>query len=175
MRHELGRTLLTAEQIAARVAELGAAITADYRGKTLFLACVLRGSAVFWADLCRHIALPTVTDFCAVHSYGDGTEPSGAILLSQDLTLPITGQEVLVVEDIVDTGRTLSLLRSYLLARQPASLRVCALLDKVERRQVPVPLDYVGFTIGSEFVVGYGLDFAQQYRNLPYIATLKAT
>lgn len=173
MRYDLGRTLLTAEQIAARVAELGAAITADYRGKTLFLACVLRGSAIFWADLSRHIALSTVSDFCAVHSYGNGTDPSEAILLSQDVTLPITGQEVLVVEDIVDTGRTLSLLRSHLLTRQPASLRICALLDKVERRQVLVPLDYVGFTIPNEFVVGYGLDFAQQYRNLPYIATLK--
>lgn len=175
MPYELGPTLLTAERIAARVAELAAAITADYRGKTLFLICVLKGSTIFWADLCRRIELPTITDFCAVHSYGDGTDPAGAILLTQDLSLPIAGQEVLIVEDIVDTGRTLHLLRSHLLTRQPASLRVCVLLDKVERRQVPVPLDYVGFAIPNEFVVGYGLDFAQRYRNLPYVATLKAT
>jgi len=175
MPYKLGPTLLTAERIAARVAELGTAITADYRGKTLFLVCVLKGSSIFWADLCRRIELPTITDFCAVHCYGDGTDPSGAILLSHDLSLSIAGQEVLIVEDIVDTGRTLHLLWSHLLTRQPASLRICALLDKVERREVPVPLDYVGFAIPNEFVVGYGLDFAQRYRNLPYVATLKAT
>jgi len=175
MPYELGPTLISAEQIAVRVQELGAAITADYREKALFLVCVLKGSTIFWADLCRRIQLPTVTDFCAVHSYGDGTGSSGAILLSHDLGLSIAGQEVLIVEDIVDTGRTLHLLRSHLLTREPASLRICALLDKVERRQVPVPLDYVGFAIPNEFVVGYGLDFAQQYRNLPYIATLRAT
>jgi len=175
MPYELGPTLLSAERIADRVAELGAAITADYQGKTPFLVCVLKGSAMFWADLCRRIALPTITDFCAVHSYGNATDPSGALLLSRDLTLSIAGQEVLIVEDIVDTGRTLHLLRSHLLSRQPASLRICVLLDKVERREVPLPLDYVGFAIPNEFVVGYGLDFAQRYRNLPYVATLKAT
>lgn len=161
---------LTAEQIQKRVAELGAQISQDYEGQDLLLVAVLKGSVIFLADLMRHITIPHSVDFMATSSYGAATESTGVVRILKDLDIPITGRNVLIVEDIVDTGHTLDYLRRMLLEREPASLRVVCLLDKKERREVDVPIDYVGFEIPNAFVVGYGLDYAELYRNLPYIA-----
>lgn len=164
---------LTPEQIQKRVAELGAQISRDYEGQDLLLVAVLKGSVVFLADLMRHITIPHSIDFMATSSYGAATESTGVVRILKDLDIPITGRNVLIVEDIVDTGYTLDYLRRMLLEREPASLRVVCLLDKRERRLVDVPIDYVGFVIPNAFVVGYGLDYAELYRNLPYIAIPK--
>ena len=165
--------LISADALAARVAELGRAITADYvaAGATddVVVIGVLKGSVLFMADLVRHIALPITLDFIGVASYGDATESSGVVQLTQDLTRPIAGKHVLVVEDIVDTGHTLSYLLANLATRGPASLKLCSLLHKPERSEREVPIDYLGFTIPNKFVVGYGLDVSQRYRNLPFI------
>jgi hypoxanthine phosphoribosyltransferase len=169
--HEL-QTLFTAEQIVARVRELGAQITRDYRETPPVLLCVLKGSFVFAADLARHIDLPLRVDFLGVQSYGYDTQSSGVVQITQDLTRPIDGEHVLVVEDIVDTGLTLSYLLEQLSARHPASLRVCALLHKPSRTKIEVPIDYLGFTIDDVFVVGYGLDWGQRFRNLADIAVV---
>jgi hypoxanthine phosphoribosyltransferase len=166
------RILIPAEELTARVAELGRQVRADYAGRTPVLVGVLKGAVVFLADLMRAIEAPCECDFIALSSYGASTRSSGIVELTKDLSMPIDGREVLVVEDIVDTGRTLTYLLRNLETRQPASVRVCALLDKAARREVPVSLDYVGFTIPDEFVVGYGLDYAGLYRNLPYVAVL---
>jgi hypoxanthine phosphoribosyltransferase len=166
------RELISAERIASRVAELGRAITADYRGRPLVLLVILKGSFVFAADLARAIELPLSVEFLGVASYGDGTASSGAVQITHDLTAPIEGKDVLIVEDIVDTGLTLSYLMRLLEARRPASLRVCALLEKPGRRQAPVDVAYAGFPLGDEFVVGYGLDWAQRYRNLAFIGAV---
>ncbi len=168
------RILIPAEELTARVAELGRQVRADYAGRTPVLVAVLKGAVVFLSDLMRAIEAPCECDFIAVSSYGASTRSSGIVELTKDLSTPIEGREVLVVEDIVDTGRTLTYLLRNLETRQPASVRVCALLDKAARREVPISLDYVGFTIPDEFVVGYGLDFAGLYRNLPYVAVLDA-
>jgi hypoxanthine phosphoribosyltransferase len=164
--------LLTTEAIQARVAELGAAITQDYTGKELAIVSVLAGSFIFAADLCRKIDLPLSVDFLGVRSYGDSTSTSGVVRITHDLMRPIEGKHVLIVEDIVDTGLTIRFLMDTLLTRRPASLRLASLLNKPERARVSVPIDYLGFTIEDVFVVGYGLDYAQHYRNLPYIGVL---
>jgi hypoxanthine phosphoribosyltransferase len=165
--------LISTEQIASRVAELGRAITQDYRGKQLVLLVILKGSFMFAADLARAIELPLSIEFLGVASYGDGTVSSGAVQITHDLTTPIEGKDVLVVEDIVDTGLTLSYLLRILEARRPASLQVCALLDKPSGRKADVNVAYAGFPLGSEFVVGYGLDWAQRYRNLSFIGKVE--
>lgn len=169
--HEV-RTLFTAEQIRARVAELGAQITRDYADRPLVLLCVLKGSFIFAADLARSIDLPLRIEFLGVQSYGDNTDSSGVVQITLDLSRPIAGENVLIVEDIVDTGLTLSYLTEQLRARQPASVRVCSLLHKPARARKLVTIDYLGFTIEDVFVVGYGLDYAQTYRNLSEIATV---
>jgi hypoxanthine phosphoribosyltransferase len=166
------RVLIPAEDLTARVGALGRQIRADYAGRTPMLVGVLKGAVVFLADLMRAIDAPCECDFIALSSYGASTRSSGIVELTKDLSVPIEGRDVLIVEDIVDTGRTLAYLLRNLETRQPATLRVCTLLDKVTRREVPVSLDYVGFQIPDEFVVGYGLDFAGLYRNLPYLGVL---
>lgn len=172
MGHRLGRILIAREEIEARVRELGREVTRDYDGKDPLLVGVLKGAAVFLADLIRSVELPLAYDFIGVSSYGTSSRSSGVVKITADLSQSIVGRHVLLVEDIIDTGRTVTYLRRNLETRQPASLRICALLDKVERREVEAPLDYVGFTIPNEFVVGYGLDYGGLYRNLSYIAVL---
>jgi hypoxanthine phosphoribosyltransferase len=164
--------LLSESTIQARVKALGAQLAAEYAGKSLVLLCVLKGSFVFAADLARAIDLPLRVEFLGVRSYGDDTRSSGVVQITQDLTRPIAGDHVLIVEDIVDTGLTLSYLREQLMARTPASVKVCALLHKPSRSVRPVQIDYLGFTVDDVFVVGYGLDHAEQYRNLPYVGVL---
>jgi hypoxanthine phosphoribosyltransferase len=167
--------LFSPEVLRDRVRELGATITAAYRGRELVLLCVLKGSFVFAADLARAIELPLRVEFLGVQSYGADTRSSGVVQITQDLTRPIAGSDVLIVEDIVDTGLTLSYLREQLLARGPASVRVCALLHKPARSVRPVAIDFLGFTVDDVFLVGYGLDHAERYRNLPYIGVLVGT
>ncbi len=165
--------LVGEEQIQRRVAELGARISADFAGEEILIIAVLKGAVLFLADLIRHIDLPLAVDFLAVSSYGAGTESSGVVRILKDLDAPIEGQHVLIVEDIVDSGRTLDYLLRMLRQRRPATLHVCTLLDKRERREIDVPIDYVGFEVPDAFVVGYGLDFAEFYRQLPFIGVLK--
>jgi hypoxanthine phosphoribosyltransferase len=167
------RTMLSAEKIALRVAELGGEIARDYNGRNLVLVCVLKGSFVFASDLARTIDLPLRIDFLGVRSYGQGTESTGVVQITQDLSRPIENEDVLLVEDIVDTGLTIAHLINLLRTRAPASIKVCALLHKPARARVKVAVDYLGFTIDDHFVVGYGLDFAERYRNLPYIGILE--
>ncbi len=166
------RVLYSAEAIATRVAELGAQITQDYRGRPLVILPVLKGSFVFAADLIRRIELPLRVEFLGVASYGSGTRSTGIVQITQDVTSPIVGEDVLVVEDIVDTGLTIDYLLRQLSTRSPRSLKVCALLHKPSRTEVEVPIDYLGFTVQNEYVVGYGLDHAQAYRNLPNLTVL---
>jgi hypoxanthine phosphoribosyltransferase len=166
-------TMLSAEQIAARVHELGAEITREYAGRPLVLVCVLKGSFVFAADLARAIDLPVRIDFLGVRSYGVDTETSGVVQITQDLSRPIVGEHVLLIEDIVDTGLTIAHLINLLRTRGPGSVRVCALLHKPARARIEVKIDYLGFTIEDRFVVGFGLDFAERYRNLPYIGVIE--
>ena len=167
-------TMLSREAIAARVKELGARITKDYEGRSVVLVVVLKGSFVFAADLCREIELPHLrVDFLGVRSYGEGTETSGVVQITQDLSKPIAGEDVIIVEDIVDTGLTIAHLIDLFRTRQPRSVSVCALLHKPVRARVEVKVDYLGFTIEDKFVVGYGLDFAERYRNLPYIGVVE--
>ena len=167
-----GPVLITAEQIARRVAELGERITSEHSGQELVLVGVLKGSLFFLADLARQIRLPLVYELVTLQSYGDATQAQHAPELIYATRLDIKGRPVVIVEDIVDTGHTLDHLRRALLAESPLSLRVCTLLDKRGRRQVELPLDYVGFVIPEHFVVGYGLDLAQRYRHLPAIVVL---
>ncbi len=164
--------LLTREQIAARVRELGEQITKDYAGKELTVICILKGAVVFFVDLIREIDLPLAMDFMAISSYGAATKSSGVVRILKDLDKPVNGKDVLIVEDIVDSGMTLSFLRDNLKSRGVASLRIATLLDKPERRVVPLHVDYCGFNIPDGFVVGYGLDYAEKYRNLPDIGIL---
>ena len=173
MGHHPGRILITPEEIAGRVRELGQALSRDYAGKDPLLVGVLKGAVVFLADLMRAVDIPLAADYIAVSSYGGSTRSSGVVKIAADLSTSIEGRHVVIVEDIIDTGRTIGYLKRNLETRHPASLRVMALLDKVERREVDVALDYVGFTIPNEFVVGYGLDYRGLYRNLPCIAALE--
>jgi len=172
MRDDIAEILVSEEELRAKVAQLGQRISEDYAGNEILLIGLLRGAIVFLSDLMRSIRIPVLLDFIGISSYGVSTD-SGAVRLVMDLETDISGRHVLVVEDIVDTGKTLSYLLENLKARQPASLRVCALLDKPERRTVPIAIDYVGFEIPDKFVVGYGLDFAEGYRNLPFVGVLK--
>lgn len=167
------KVLLTQEQLAAKVREIGRQITADYADKNLLLVSVLKGSVLFMADLVRCIDLPLSLDFMYVSSYGSGTKTSGVVRIEKDLAVDLEGCDLLIVEDILDSGMTLSFLKDTLSLRNPSSIKICTLLDKPERRQAEVYADYVGFTVPDEFVVGYGLDFAEKYRNLPYIGILK--
>jgi hypoxanthine phosphoribosyltransferase len=164
--------LISESAIQARVKALGQQITADYAGKSLVLLGVLKGSFMFAADLARAIDLPLRVEFLGVRSYGADTKSSGVVQITQDLTRPIAGDHVLIVEDIVDTGLTLSYLCGQLLTRGPSSVKVCALLHKPARSVRPVDIDYLGFTVEDVFVVGYGLDYAEKYRNLPYVGVL---
>lgn len=170
---DIAEVLITAQQLEARVAEMARTIEADYAGKDVVLIGVLKGALMFMVDLARAIDLPVELDFMAISTYGNAAESSGVVRILKDLDMSIEGRHILIVEDIVDTGLTLSYLREMLLTRDPASLRICALLDKHEARKTDVPLEYVGFRIPSRFVVGYGLDFAEVYRNLPFIGVLK--
>ena len=165
--------LLTRDQIAQRVREMGRQITEDFAGKDMVVICILKGAAVFFVDLIREIDLPMSMDFMAMSSYGSATKSSGVVRILKDLDKPINGKDVLVVEDIVDSGMTLSFLRENLLSRGAKSLKICTLLDKPDRRRVPLHVDYFGFVIPDEFVVGYGLDYAEKYRNLPDIGVLR--
>ena len=173
MQDDIQEVLLSEEQIQQRVRELGAQISADYAGKEPLLVSVLRGSIMFMADLTRQIQSFCEIDFMAVSSYGGGTSSSGQVKIVKDLTESIEGRDVLVVEDILDSGNTLSYLLEMLRARKPASIKLCTLLDKPDRRVKPIQVDYVGFIIPDAFVVGYGLDYDERYRNLPYIGVLK--
>ncbi|MGQ9555421.1 MAG: hypoxanthine phosphoribosyltransferase [Anaerolineae bacterium] len=170
---DVARVLLDSYTIQNRIRELGAQITADYRGQNLLLLCILKGGIVFLSDLMRHIDIPHEIEFMAVSSYGAATESSGIVRIVMDLNTSIQDRNVLIVEDIVDTGYTLAYIKNMLQARGPRSLRVCALLSKPDRRQIDVKLDYIGFDIANEFVVGYGLDFNEHYRNLPFVGVLK--
>ncbi len=168
----IGKILVQRDDLAHRVRELGERISADYDGKELFLVGVLKGAVFFLSDLMRHVEVPCQVDFMAVASYGSSTDSSGVVRILKDLDAPIEGRDVLIVEDIVDSGLTLSYLLRTLRARDPASLEVCALLTKPERRKVELPIRYVGFEIPNRFAIGYGLDHAERYRNLPYVAAL---
>lgn len=170
---DIQEVLFSEETLRRRVSELGAEITRDYQGKEPILASVLRGSYIFMADLARAIDLPVRVDFMSVSSYGKGTKSSGQVQITKDLSDEIEGKDLIVVEDILDSGNTLYYLLQVLQARHPASIRLCTLLDKPERREKPITADYAGFTVPDAFVVGYGLDYAERYRNLPYIGILK--
>jgi hypoxanthine phosphoribosyltransferase len=168
----IGEALVPAEDLQRRVRELGEEISRDYYGKDLFLVGVLKGAVFFLSDLMRAIDVPCEVDFMAVASYGSSTDSSGVVRILKDLDATIEGRDVLIVEDIIDSGLTLSYLLRTLKAREPRSLEVCALLTKPERRKVDLPIRYTGFEIPNKFAIGYGLDHAERYRNLPYVATL---
>ena len=167
------RVLLTEEEVDKRIQEIGEQISKDYAGKQVHLVCVLKGGSFFMCELAKRITVPVSLDFMSVSSYGAGTSSSGVVKIVQDLATSIEGKNVLVIEDIIDSGRTLSYLMQNLKTRKPKSLKLCTLLDKPDRRVVEVPVDYVGFVIPDEFVVGYGMDYDQRYRNLPYIGVLE--
>jgi hypoxanthine phosphoribosyltransferase len=171
---DIGQILVTEEDVRAKVRELGALISADYAGRSVTLVSVLKGSLPFMADLMRAIDVPVQIDLMEVSSYGGAsTETSGLVRILKDLSSSIAGKDVLIVEDIIDTGLTLNYLLRYLRGKNPSTLKICALLDKPARRLVEIPIDYRGFTIPDEFVVGYGLDFGEYYRNLPFIGVLR--
>ena len=171
---DVEEVLLSAEEVQRGVVSLGQRISADYAGKEVTLICILKGAVMFTADLMRQLTVPTRLDFIAISSYGAGTKSSGVVKILKDLDEPIEGKDVLVVEDIVDTGLTLKYLIESLQARKPASLRCCVFLDKPARREVEIEPDYVGYTIPDRFVVGYGLDYAGRYRNLPFVGVLRS-
>ena len=165
--------MLQEETVNRRIRELGEEISRDYEGKTVHLICILKGSVYFTCELAKRITVPVTMDFMQCSSYGAATKSSGVVRIVKDLDEPITGRDVIIVEDIIDSGRTLSHLKDLLSQRQPASLKICTLLDKPERRVTDVDVEYVGFQIEDKFVVGYGLDYDQQYRNLPYIGVVE--
>ena len=167
------RELISEEEVDKRIRELGEEISRDYAGKQIHLICVLKGGVFFMCELAKRITVPVSMDFMCVGSYGDGTKSSGVVRIAKDLDEAIEGKEVLIVEDIIDSGNTLYYLMDVLQKRKPASLRLCTLLDKPERRVKDVKVDYTGFEIPDEFIVGYGLDYAQKYRNLPYIGIVE--
>ena len=173
MLNDVESVLLSTEELAKRIEEIGAEITADYAGKEILMIGVLRGAVVFMADLARAIKVPVAIDFMAVSSYGAGTSSSGVVRILKDLDENVEGKHVLVVEDIIDSGLTLNYLLDNLKSRKPASIKLCTLLNKPEHRKVNVNIDYNGFNVPDYFVVGYGLDYAERYRNLPFIGILK--
>jgi len=168
----VGEILIDEETLQARIRELGVEISSDYAGRDLLLVGVLKGAVFFMADLMRELTIPCEIDFMAISSYGAGTDSSGVVRILKDLDLNISNRHVLVVEDIIDSGLTLSYLVRTLSARKPATVEICALLTKPERREVDVPVRYIGFEIPNRFVIGYGLDYAERYRNLPHVAVL---
>ncbi len=165
--------LITKEELAAKVKELGRKITEDYKGESLLLVGILKGSVPFMADLMREIDLDVTLEFMSVSSYGSATKSSGIVRIIKDLDVPIEGLNVLIVEDIIDTGLTLDYLKGYLMGRHPKSLKICSILDKPSRRKVDIKGDYIGFEVEDKYIVGYGLDMDQHYRNLPYISWIK--
>lgn len=168
------RVLLTEEEVNSRICQIAEEISRDYAGKSLHLICILKGGVFFTCELAKRLTVPVSLDFMSVSSYGDDTKSSGVVRIVKDLDEPLAGRDVLIVEDIIDSGRTLSYLIEVLKQREPASIRLCTLLDKPERRvKKQVTVDYTCFTIPDEFVVGYGLDYAQKYRNLPYIGVVE--
>ena len=171
---DVGEVLIDQDTLRTRVEELGAEISVDYEGRDLLLVGVLKGAIFFISDLMRELTVPCEIDFMAISSYGAATDSSGVVRILKDLDANIAGRDVLVVEDIIDSGLTLSYLMRSLKARKPASLEICALLTKPGRREIDVPVRYVGFEIPNKFVIGYGLDFAERYRNLPYVGVLRA-
>ena len=173
MYKDIKKILIEEKELQAKVAELGAKITEDYKGKDLLIVCVLKGAVVFTSDLMREIKLPLDIDFMAISSYGANTESSGVVRILKDLNTGIEGRHVLIVEDIIDSGLTLAYLAENLKSRHPASVEICTILDKRDRRIAELDIKYTGFVVPDEFVVGYGLDYAEKYRNLPYIAVLK--
>ena len=175
MHKDVEKILYTEEELRQWVRDLGGQITADYAGREPLLISVLRGSYIFMADLTRAIDLDVSVDFMAVSSYGAGTASSGQVEIKKDLSDSIEGRDLIIVEDILDSGNTLYYLLDVLRARKPASIRICTLMDKPERRTRPIRADYVGFTIPDAFIVGYGLDWAEKYRNLPYVGVLKSS
>jgi hypoxanthine phosphoribosyltransferase len=168
----IGEILVQADELQHRIKEMAAEVSRDYKGRDLLLIGVLKGAVFFLADLMRHLDIPCEVDFMAVSSYGSSTDSSGVVRILKDLDAPLEGRNVLIVEDIVDSGLTLQYLMRTLEARNPASIEVCALLTKPDRRKVDTPARYVGFEIPDKFAIGYGLDYAERYRNLPYVATL---
>ena len=173
LRDDIEKVLVTEEEIRQKVAELGEQITRDYRGKNLLMVSVLKGSVIFMADLMRAVDLPCTIDFMCVSSYGSGTSSSGVVKIIKDLDGDLSGKDVLIVEDILDTGVTLSNLVPMLKMRNPNSVKICTILDKPSRRKANIQPDYEGFQVPDEFVVGYGLDYDEKYRNLPYVGVLK--
>ena len=173
MINDVEKVLLSEEQLSQKIAELGEEISKDYQGKEIVAICVLKGAILFMADLARAVKVPMALDFMAVSSYGNGTSTSGTVRILKDLDNSIEGKHVLVVEDIIDSGVTLKYLLKNLKSRKPASIKLCTLLNKPERRRVEVDIDYCGFTVRDYFLVGYGLDYAEKYRNLPFIGILK--
>ena len=173
MHQDLQKILLNSEQIATRVKELGDEITRDYKGESVLMVAILRGAVVFFADLVKSVDLDVRFDFMVVSSYGSSSTSSGEVRIVKDISQPIEGKNVILVEDIIDTGNTLKNLKKMLLTRNPKSLKIASLLDKPSRRKVEIEGDYVGFEVPNEFVVGYGLDYAEKYRNLPEIGVLK--
>lgn len=167
------KVMFSEQEVNAKIREIGKRISEDYAGKQVHLVCVLKGGSFFMCELAKRITVPVYVDFMSVSSYGSGTTSSGVVKIIKDLDSPLEGKDVIVVEDIVDTGHTLSYLLGMLQGRNPASLRLCTLLDKPERRVAQVSVDYIGFTIPDKFIVGYGLDYDQKYRNLPYIGTVE--
>ncbi len=169
------RPMIAEAELEARINELGAQISADYAGESIFLICILRGAAPFACELAKRITVPVTMDYMTTSSYGSGTVSSGQVSIKTDVTLPMEGRHVLIVEDIIDSGNTLHFLRKEFASRGAKSVRLCTMLDKPERREVEVSVEYVGFSIPDEFVVGYGLDYDQKYRNLPYVGVVEFT
>lgn len=167
------RVLFTEEEVDKKIRELGARISEDMKGEQLKIICILKGASFFACELAKRITVPVAIDFMSLSSYGDGTKSSGVVKVVKELDSPVEGENVLIVEDIIDSGRTLSYLLEDMKKRGAKSVKLCALLSKPDRREVEVPVDYLGYTIPDEFVVGYGLDYAQKYRNLPYIGILE--
>lgn len=173
MKEDVLRVLLSEDEIREKVRELGGKITADYKNSNLMLVTVLKGAVVFLADLMRQIDVPAEIDFMVVSSYGSGVKSSGVVKIVKDLDVPLAGKDILIVEDILDSGLTLSYIKELLESRGPRSIRIATLLDKSSRRKVDLQADYIGFSVPDEFVIGYGLDYDEKYRNLPYIGILK--
>ena len=169
----VGETLVSEEELQARIRELAAQVSADYQGREMLVIGVLKGAVFFIADLLRHLTVPCELDFMAVSSYGSSTHSSGVVRILKDLDIPIAGRHVLVVEDVIDSGLTLSYLLKNLASRQPASLEICTLLTKPGHKRLNIPIRYIGFDLPDAFVIGYGLDYSERWRNLPYIAVLE--
>ena len=173
MNDDIKKVLIGEDELRAIVKRLGEQITGDYKGKDVLLIGILKGSVIFMADLMRAIDLPCNIDFMAVSSYGSGTESSGRVKINKDLDNDIQGKDIIIIEDILDSGKTLYYIRDILSARKPASIKICTLFDKPERREADIKADYIGSLVPNEFIVGYGLDYAEYYRNLPFIGVLK--